>query len=314
MLYTGFADEAAPDLDGQIKATKELGWSNIESRNIDGMNVHDLPMDQFEIVEGKLKDAGVSINCFGSAVANWSKDVTTPEGIQSSIDELERAIVRMQRLGTKNLRGMSYKIAKDLSPHDVEIENLVITNLRELVKRCADAGIMYLHENCMNFGGQSHEHSLKLVEKIDSPNFKLIFDTGNPTFTDLRLGDKPYKKQSSWEFYQKIKEHIAYIHIKDATFVTDTDGIFPKAKFTFPGEGDGDVRRIVKDLLTNGFTGPFSMEPHLSVVFHETDDKSDDEKSKKQYSNYVEYGQRFIRMVEDIQLELRTIPTHPVKL
>ena len=304
MFYTGFADEAAPDIVGQIRATKELGWSNIESRNIDGVNIHDLPMDQFEVVEGKLRDADININCFGSAVANWSKDVTTTEGVKNSIDELERAIVRMHRLGTKNLRGMSYKVMKDLSPHDQEIEKLVITNLKMLIERCEDADITYLHENCMNFGGQSHEHTLKLVEGIDSPNFKLIFDTGNPPFTDLRLGSKPYSKQSSWEFYKNIKDHIAYVHIKDASFEADTDGVFPKAKFTFPGEGDGDVRKIVKDLLSRGFEGPFSMEPHLSVVFHETEGDQDALKAKKQYSNYVEYGQRFMKLVAEVQAEL----------
>ena len=34
MYFTGFADEAASDIDGQIRATKELGWQFIESRSI----------------------------------------------------------------------------------------------------------------------------------------------------------------------------------------------------------------------------------------------------------------------------------------
>ena len=39
MYLTGFADEAAKDLAGQIRATKQLGWRYIESRAIDGTNV-----------------------------------------------------------------------------------------------------------------------------------------------------------------------------------------------------------------------------------------------------------------------------------
>jgi hypothetical protein len=53
MYYTGFADEAALGIDKQIEATKELGWKYIESRNIDGVNIHDLPEDKFEEVAGK---------------------------------------------------------------------------------------------------------------------------------------------------------------------------------------------------------------------------------------------------------------------
>ena len=47
MYYTGFADEASQDIDLQIKATKELGWKYIESRNINGQNITDIPSQRF---------------------------------------------------------------------------------------------------------------------------------------------------------------------------------------------------------------------------------------------------------------------------
>ena len=108
MYFTGFADEAASGIDGQIKATVELGWSNIESRNIDERNIHDLTDAEFDIVVGKLNDAGVSVNCFGSAVANWGKQVTDPN--DATLAEIARAIPRMQRLGTRLIRIMSYAV------------------------------------------------------------------------------------------------------------------------------------------------------------------------------------------------------------
>ena len=106
MYFTGFADEAAKDLAGQIKATKELGWTNIESRAIDGVNIHDLPQDQFDRAADALDAAGIKINCFGSAIANWGKKITEP--FDSSLAETERAIPRMKRLGTKLIRIMSF--------------------------------------------------------------------------------------------------------------------------------------------------------------------------------------------------------------
>ena len=39
MFLTGFADEAGADFAVQIKATKELGWKYIETRNINGKNL-----------------------------------------------------------------------------------------------------------------------------------------------------------------------------------------------------------------------------------------------------------------------------------
>ncbi len=297
MYYTGFADEAGASIDVQIKATKELGWSNIESRNIDGVNLTDISDEQFDVVAQKLRDADIKINCFGSAVANWAKDPRKEEDFQQSIAELTRAISRMQKLGTEMIRGMSFAVVKDEQPDSPGLEQIVFKKVKHLVKMCEDAGVIYAHENCMNYGGLSHEHTLKLIEAVDSPNFKLVFDTGNPVFTYRRIGEAPYRKQSAWEFYENVKEFIHYVHIKDGTYIGETDGIFPKANYTFPGEGDGDVEKIVKDLLKNGYEGGFSMEPHMSIVFH---DDSVTSKDELKYQNYVEYGQRFMKLVEKI--------------
>ena len=35
MILTGIGDEAANSIDGQILATRELGWNHIEMRGVD---------------------------------------------------------------------------------------------------------------------------------------------------------------------------------------------------------------------------------------------------------------------------------------
>ena len=90
MYLTGFADEAAENLADQIKATKELGWNAIESRNINGKNIHDISEEDFEKTVELLDREGVYINCFGSAIANWAKNIkddfsiTLEEGLFTS--------------------------------------------------------------------------------------------------------------------------------------------------------------------------------------------------------------------------------------
>ena len=51
--YTGFADEAGADLETQIRATRALGWSCLEARNIGGRNIHDLSDAGLITVQGK---------------------------------------------------------------------------------------------------------------------------------------------------------------------------------------------------------------------------------------------------------------------
>lgn len=292
MYLTGFADEAAADLAGQIRATKELGWSNIESRNIDGQNIHDMPDEAFEKACEQLQAAGVTINCFGSTVANWGKQITDP--FEITLAEIDRAVPRMQRLGSKLIRIMSYAMLKDRGPDDQMAEER-FRRLREIVARFADAGVTAVHENCSNFGGMGWKQTLALIENV--PGLKLVLDTGNPVGTRDFDSDDPNATQSSWDFYSHVREHVAYVHIKDGRFLEMQPGeTFNKCEYTWPGEGDGDVPRIVQDLVETGYDGGFSMEPHLSVVFHEEGEGAE---ADARFQTYVEYGRRFMEILAD---------------
>ncbi len=282
MYLTGFADEAASTIDGQIKATKALGWKFIESRNIEGVNLHDVPDAKFDEICGKLADAGIRVNCFGSAIANWAKSIEKP--VDADIAEAKRAIPRMQRLGTKLIRIMSYPPLKGRDMEDQMAEER-FARLRTITKMFLDAGLQPVHENCMNYGGQGAKYTLRILENV--PGLKLVFDTGNPINTQDR--DNPGHRQSAWDFYRQVKEHVVYVHIKDGRPLPEG-----KTEWCFCGEGDGSVERIVADLLASGYDGGFSMEPHMAVVAHDASVTSPEE---IKFANYVEYGRRFEAIV-----------------
>ncbi len=297
MFLTGFADEAGADFDVQLQATHELGWHFIESRSIGSKNLASISDAEFDQICEKLDASGIKINCFGSAVANWSRHPRKQEDFEASREELVRAIPRMQKLGIGMIRGMSFLMAEDETPDSPELEAIIFRKMNELVKLCEDAGIIYGHENCMNYGGLSYLHTLKLLDHVKSPALKLIFDTGNPVFNYRRIGTAPYPLQSSWEFYKNVREFIAYVHIKDGTAIPSPDGKRPACDFCYAGDGCGDVRAIVTDLRKTGYDGGFSMEPHLAVVFHES--KPNQTPESIRYANYVEYGRRFEKLLKD---------------
>ena len=170
---------------------------------------------------------------------------------------------------------------------------------------CEEAGVLYLHENCNNIAGMSYVHTLRMLEKIPSSALKLVFDTGNPVMNfDRSEGEELVHSQSSWEYYKNVREFIAYVHIKDGFLHEPNPAGFGKMEFTFPGEGSGDVRLIVTDLLHRGYDGGFSMEPHMSKVFHNTDAG---EKAALRYANYVEYGHRFMKLVGEIRTQAASL-------
>ncbi|MFO1540738.1 MAG: sugar phosphate isomerase/epimerase family protein [Chloroflexota bacterium] len=298
MYFTGLADEAARDLPTQIAITKELGWSSIESRNIDGVLLHELSDEAFERVVEQLDGSGVRINCVASGIANWGTSIDEP--FDRTLGEARRAIARMQRLGTPLIRIMSFAIREDAAgralPEQHEAERF--RRLRELHAMFSDAGLTPVHENCMNYGGMGWTYTQRLLDEV--PGLQLVFDTGNPVHSDDNSAqpgpDGRLPKQSAWEFYRHVRDHVIYIQVKDARMVNADDVVH-----TWPGEGDGDVRRILADMLARGYDGGISIEPHLASVFH--DPSSGTSKADAMRDTYLECGRRIMAMVAEIRAE-----------
>lgn len=290
---TGIADEAGAPLDVQIKAHQELGWDSIESRGveIDGVkgNLHEIPQPVFDKVVARLEETGMKVSGFGSLIGNWAKKIGDDFSITEA--EIDRAIPRMQRLGAKLIRVMSYAVCKDDKGADLEEQfaDERVKRMRVINQRFADAGITVLHENCMNWGGMSPTYVKRMAEAV--PGMKWVFDTGNPVFIDDR--DRPGHKQDAWEMYQAVKPFMAHVHVKDGRWIKEKND----AEYTFPGEGEGQTERIMKDLVDTGYNGYISIEPHVAVVFHgagAADGLSPEQKAKEQYDSYIKYG----RMLE----------------
>ncbi len=292
--FSGIGDEAANRIDDQIRAIKVLGWQNLEARNVEVPgypkgNIHDIPDAAFDILVDKVNAAGIKINCFGSAIANWGKKIDEP--FDSSLAEARRAIPRMQRLGTKFVRIMSFAMRKE----EDQMAEERFRRLREVTKMFLDAGIQPVHENCMNYGGMGWPFTLELLKNV--PGLKLVFDTANPVFNDDRSKPKPWPKQDPLEFYQHVKEHVVHVHIKDARWNNAKND----ADYTMPGDGDGKVRETLTDLLKSGYSGGISIEPHVAVVFHDATVKASEE---DMFNTFVEYGRRLMALVDEINVEL----------
>jgi len=294
MILTGIADEAGVALDAQIKATRDLGWKYVEMRAVEvpGFpkgNFHDIPDKAFDIAAGRLQEAGLSVYCFGSAIANWSRKISDP--FQITLDEVHRCIPRMKRVGAKFVRIMSYKPADtdDQTPPEV------FRRIGEVTRMFRDAGLQPVHENCMNYGGMSWRHGLELLEKC--PGLQWVFDTGNPVFNPDRSKPKPWPRQDAWEFWEHIRDHVAHIHIKDATYVAAKK----RLRLQISRPGPGPRARHSQRRPRARYDGALSIEPHVAAVFHDATVKAD---SQVMFDSYIRYGRELEKMIADIKAEL----------
>ena len=303
MILTGIADEAGDSINSQIAATKALGWEHIEARflsvgNFEKGSIHEIPEEAFNLAVDALNEAEIIVCGIGSTIGNWAHSITDPFDITEG--EVERCITRMKVLGSSIVRIMSYSILEDENENDHENQFFEerIKRLKNIITRFEDNGITPVHENCMNYGGMSTSHALKLQNEI--PQMKWVFDTGNPVFNADRSAPRPYPRQDTWSFYQALKENIVHVHIKDGIW----DNLKNECTFTMPGEGDGKVKEILSDLKKTNYEGFISIEPHIASVFHEEDneDIDQDTKEKNQLDTYIEYGKKLEEIISNIAI------------
>lgn len=274
IVYAGIGDEAGTALDRQVSALHTLGWRAIELRTVDKIAVADLDDKSFAGLTDRLAAAGLDVVCLDSRIGDWSRPVTAP--FEQDVAELHALAPRCRQLGTRYLRVMSYPNA-GLTEAAWRAE--AVRRLRVLTRYAEEHGLVLLHENCAGWAGTRGERMLELLADVASPALQLLFDTGNGVaygYDGLAL-------------LRQIIGHVAHVHIKDA--MPGPDGV----TYTLPGLGAAAVADCLRTLLAHGYTGAWSIEPHLALRPHD----GHDDTAESGTMLFAAYGQQLQRLVHD---------------
>lgn len=248
---TGFADEGAPSIGGQIAVHQELDWRTIELRNIDGQNICEIDDRSFDEVCAAMDRAGFTASAFGSAIANWARPITTP--FERDTEDLRRAVPRMRRLHTRLIRVMSYPNA---GLPEAEWKREAVKRMRELSAIADGEGVVLALENCDGWASSSPMNLGEFMTDVGSSALKIVFDSGNA----ISHGGNP---ETNREFFRAALPHIVHFHVKDCR--PGPDG---KPVYTMPGKGSCEVESLINRILASGYTGLFSIEPHIAAQIH----------------------------------------------
>ena len=270
--FTGFTDEAERSLDGQISTLREVGWSAIELRLIDGKNICDFTDEDWKRTWDRLQKEQIQVVGFGGQIGNWARPIDSDFSLD--IDELKRVAPRMRQAGTKFLRIMSYPNSESNPLSRSEWRNEAVRRLKELAKIAEGEGIILGHENCSGYG-ETPEGYLDLVEAVNSPALQLIFDTGNNSLHDNNT-------EVTWDYYQKCREQITHVHIKCAKPGENGDDFV-----TCYVDEDPVQERILKDLEATGYDGWLSIEPHIKAAIHAGQDVDDSGEGRVVWVNFA---------------------------
>ena len=268
---TGLPDEGASSIDAQLALHTRLGWDSIELRSSDGVNVCGMSDAEFDRVAGAVEDAGLRTVAFGSAIANWSRSAEDP--FETDRDDLLRSVPRMRRLKCRFLRIMSYTRG---GLDEATWAETAVARIRELVRIASGEGVVLVLENCDGWAAKDPKNLRRLLEEIPDPALQVVFDPGNP----LHHGESPERVV---EYFHEALDRIVHFHIKDC--YRESDG---SVVHCYPGDGQCLVEPFIGILERLGYTGMYSIEPHMTNIFENPAADSEEEKGRR----YLEYGRR----------------------
>ena len=239
-ILSAFADEVTSVFEDQLKYLNKQGIGYIELRNLDGTNVSSLTLEDAKNYKALMDKYGIKASALGSPIGKIDITADQTEHFELFMHTLDLADI----FETKNIRMFSYFYPEGTDCHDYRAE--IMANLEKMLVEAEKRGINLCHENEARIYGETPADCEDIMKQFGG-RMKSVLDMGNFAFCN----------QLPMEGYEKLRDYIHYIHIKDSFY----DGTIVPA-----GQGKGEIEAILK--LYNDFTDReviLTLEPHLTT-------------------------------------------------
>ena len=241
-----FTTLGCPDwsFDRILEEAQTMGYSGIEIRGLEGkMLAEDIVQfypENREATLAAVKNHGLTMISFGSSVSFHSADK-----FDDMLAEGKRAIDICQTIGIPAIRIFGNAIPKE------EAEAVIISRVAKGAKILAEygetRGVQVLLETHGDFN--TLERIKGVFDQAGNDNLKLLWDVAHT--------DKIYM-DNFMDFYQPMKDKITHTHFKD--HIRGTPGEPKSFKLCRLGEGQIPILAIVNQLLSDGYSGYFTLE------------------------------------------------------
>lgn len=230
-----FADEASPELSGQIAAMQRNGISLLEIRGVGGKSFPDLSKEEALEVKARLDDAGIRVFSMGSPLGKMKPGSSFEEHLKVFDRVMEYADI----FGCTHVRMFSFYPEPGKSSE--ENRALTFARLRAFCEH-TPKGVLLCHENEKHIYGETPETCLEILREF--PDIRAVFDPAN--FVQCGVDTL-----HAWEI---LHPYVEYMHIKDS----DAAGNIVPC-----GKGIGHFPEILPQYFAQGGS-VLTLEPHLS--------------------------------------------------
>jgi sugar phosphate isomerase/epimerase len=251
--------EIGNNIEQSLEFAQANGFDAIEIQNVWGKNIEMLEKDELNRLNQLVKAHNLKVSCISSTlflrcflddrpqIAPEIKGFPTISGnYPSHLKGLQRAILAAQILDAPLIRVFGFQ-------KENQITNNTFTQAAERfqapIEQAKQAGITLALENCPHTSFGWGIHAVKLIQMINSPVFRLLWDPAN-SITD----GEPDCIQAMPDIFPVL----AHVHAKDVL-------VFPNGNRQYLAVGQGNVpwKVVFQELIKNNYDGAISIEPHF---------------------------------------------------
>ena len=240
-VLSAFGDEIDDDLDTQLDVLADLDIHYLEMRTAWGKRASDLSGREVGRLAASCQAHSMQVSCIGSRVGK--SPLTEP--LEATLAELGRILDLANRLGTDLVRIFSFRVPELGRQPEHFDESLA--RLSAVADAALQRRVVLVMENETGMVGDTPERCRALLQGVDSPSLRFVWDIGNFPHTGV---DRPVER--GWPL---LGRHVAHVQVKD-TRRSDR-------AMTAAGEGDGQALELLGKLRDAGYRGFLALEPHL---------------------------------------------------
>lgn len=241
---SGFTDEISSDLIEQLEEAKRVGLDAVCLRKINERNIVEYSLKEVQQwIKPLLGKYGLTVSSIGSPLGKIP--IEDEKAYEKQLILAEHTCNIAKLLNCKYIRIFSFYMP-NIEESDV-YEEIVIKKLKGFLSIFEKYGIVALHENEKDIYGDSVAHCNDLFTALQSQGFGAIFDFANFVQCD----------ENPLEGFRILEPYIRYYHISDA--------LNENCKNVICGTGDGNIEKILKLAIENGYEGYCTLEPHQAV-------------------------------------------------
>lgn len=255
-------DEIGTSIEEQIESLKKVNISNIELRKVSDKYLWEFSKEELKEFKRILDKEKIKVITLDSPVGK------KPIPYERKMELFDIYLDICEIFESEYIR-----IFSNLGRNIVEKE--IKENLKKSCEKAKERNIKLLMENERKTYAESPVDCLRLIK--EEKNIDIIFDLSNAFLEGYDVFDA----------YEKSKERINYIHLRD--FDTKTN------KYAHLGQGDIEIEKFMEVLKKDDFDGIISIETHLPM----------NESGETKQELFLKSIGMFYRILEKLQLEIK---------